>query len=205
MTKAVMFDLGGVLVDLDASICIENFKTRAGFETITDYLDVCHQKGMISDLEEGVISVDEFYEQCLAHCRPGATREDIRESFCSLLRGMQPYKGELLRALYAKGYRLYALSNNNPITMEVIAAQIAEGGAPMDKYFSGVFISSEMKLLKPGPEIFRAAIAATGFEPGEIFYVDDSRRNVDGALAVGLDAAWYDPSTSLGDVLAHLL
>lgn len=205
MTKAVMFDLGGVLIDLDASVCIENFKKLAGFEDITDYLDVCHQRGMISDLEEGLISVDEFYSQCLAHCRPGATREDVRESFCSLLRGMQPYKGELLRALYDRGYKLYALSNNNPITMEVIALQIAEGGAPMDKYFSGVFISADLKLLKPEPEIYRAAIAATGFEPSEIFYVDDSLRNVEGALAVGLDAVWYDPSTSLRDTLAHLL
>lgn len=205
MTKAVMFDLGGVLVDLDPALCIENFRKLAGFEDITDYLDVCHQRGMISDLEEGLISVEEFYRQCLEHCRPGATAADVRESFCSLLRGMQPYKGELLRSLYGRGYKLYALSNNNPITMEVIADQIAEGGAPMDKYFSGVFVSSEMKLLKPGPEIFRAAIAATGFDASEILYIDDSRRNVEGALAVGLDAVWHDPSTSLRDTLAHLL
>lgn len=194
MTKAIVFDMGGVLVDLDIHRCIKEFKERAGFESIEEILDSCHQKGVICELEAGKITVDEFYARALEQCRPGATADDVRESFCSLLQGVPQYKADLLNSLKAD-YDLYILSNNNPITIDYTASQFAEVGAPYEETFKDMFISSSLKMLKPSREIYLEVIRRIGVEPGEILFIDDSQRNVDAASALGIRAVYYNPKT----------
>ena len=57
MIKAIVFDMGGVLVDLDMQACIRAFKERAGFSDIEDILDCCHQKGIIASRTSGATCV----------------------------------------------------------------------------------------------------------------------------------------------------
>jgi hypothetical protein len=61
MVKAVVFDMGGVLLRLDINKCIRALKEKAGFEDIEDYLNVYHQKGFVGELEAGNITADELY------------------------------------------------------------------------------------------------------------------------------------------------
>ena len=58
--KAIIFDMGGVLVDLDMDGCRNAFKALLGYYRIDELLDPCHQKGIIGDLEEGMITPEEF-------------------------------------------------------------------------------------------------------------------------------------------------
>ena len=57
MIKAIIFDLGGVLVDLDYDACVKKFKELLGFDRITEILDKSHQKGIFGDMEEGKIFI----------------------------------------------------------------------------------------------------------------------------------------------------
>ena len=81
MIKAIVFDLGGVLFDLDTDACIRAFREGLGFEKIVEILDKCHQKGIIGQLECGDLSADEFRAEVLpdhdAHGR--AHREERAE------------------------------------------------------------------------------------------------------------------------------
>ena len=49
--KAIIFDLGGVLVDLDIEDCKSSFKSLLGYYGIDDIIDPCHQRGIYGDLE----------------------------------------------------------------------------------------------------------------------------------------------------------
>ena len=49
MVKAIVFDIGGVLIDLDPGRCIRAFREILGYERITEILDPCHQKGIYGD------------------------------------------------------------------------------------------------------------------------------------------------------------
>ncbi|MEI3341046.1 MAG: hypothetical protein V8R52_01645 [Coprobacter fastidiosus] len=60
--KTIIFDLGGVLMDLDKQKCIEAFEDL-GFSDITEYLGEYEQKGMFMDLEDGTISATEFRDE----------------------------------------------------------------------------------------------------------------------------------------------
>lgn len=204
MTKAVVFDMGGVIVKLDPQLCIANFKEKAGFDLIEDYLDRYHQKGFISDFEEGVIDEDGFYEECLRRSRPGTTRETIHECLCSLLCGIYEETVELIKELSGK-YDLYILSNNNPITCAKFRGMLARMGVDNEKVFKKEFYSYKMRLLKPGHEIYDEVIKETGVKPEEMLFIDDYKPNVEGARAVGIPTIWLEQGTDIREEVMKTL
>jgi haloacid dehalogenase superfamily, subfamily IA, variant 3 with third motif having DD or ED len=199
MVKAVVFDVGGVLVDLDMDRCIRAFREELGFSRITEVLDPCHQKGVFEDMEAGRISADDFRAAVLRESRPGAVPADVDRCLCALLGGVKP---ESARAVLdvAQRYPIYLLSNNNPISMPACLAQIREAGVD-PALFKDMFVSAQMKMLKPSAEFYREVIRRIDAAPEEIVFIDDSPRNVDGALAVGIDARLFVPGTSLAAIL----
>lgn len=192
MTKAIVFDMGGVLIDLHLDRCKKNFKEIAGFAEIDRILDACHQRGAICDLEDGTITEQQFYDEIIAHSNPGTTPATVRECLCSLVGDVPADKAALLMELKDK-YPLYILSNNNPITMVRSAERFAEAGAPLS-IFKEIFISSYMKLSKPSTEIYREAIRRIGLPPEEILFIDDSPKNVTAACSLGIDAVLFNPA-----------
>ena len=202
--KALIFDMGGVLVDLDIEGCKAAFKSILGYERIDELIDPCHQKGIIGELEEGSISADEFRNLILAESAPGSVEADVDEAFGKILAGIEPYKAELLRRLSEK-YDLYMLSNNNGITIVKARKMFEELGAPIDKVFIKCFLSYEMKALKPSAQFYRSVMDQIGLPADQMLFIDDSQRNVDGALAVGLPSVYYQPGSDLSALMAESL
>ncbi len=188
MIKAVIFDMGGVILDLDMPRCIRNFKEIAGFPDIETYLDIYHQRGFISDLEEGLIDENGFYEECLRHCTKSVTAEDIKFCFNSLIAGANLDIIQQIISL-SKDYPLFILSNNNPICLKREMEILYEEGVA--GCFREFFFSFRMKMLKPEKDIFDEVVRRTGFLPEEILFVDDSAANVEGARAAGLNAILF--------------
>lgn len=202
--KAIVFDLGGVLVDLDIEDCKAAFKEYLGYYEIDSIIDACHQKGIYGDLEEGKLTGEEFREIVLRSSRPGSDPADVDRAMWHILVGMAPYKAELLKKLSEK-YELYLLSNNNPICMPRSRQIFKEAGVPLDKIFRKSFLSYEMKALKPSASFYKAVIAEIGLPSEEMIFVDDSMKNVEGAVAAGLPSVFYQPGTDLSALLAEVL
>ena len=200
--KAVVFDMGGVLIDLDFDRCVNAYRA-IGFEKITDMLDRYYQKGIYGEMEEGKASEDDFYAFVLANSNPGTTREDVDGCFRACFHGPSPEVAKAVLDVKAKGYPVYMLSNNNPIMMRVCVPAFEAAGLPLE-VFDELFISCRMKLMKPGAEIYERAIAAIGCRPEEILFIDDSRYNIEAALRAGIRAVQYIPGTPLADCLAGL-
>ena len=79
MKKALVFDMGGVLVDLDIEGCKAAFKRLLGYHKIDEIIDPCHQKGIIGDLEGGILSSEEFRSIVLSESAPGLIRRMLTE------------------------------------------------------------------------------------------------------------------------------
>src|SRR5574344_247897 len=196
MTKAIIFDLGGVLVDLDFSSCVKHFKEDIGYDKITEILDPSHQKGIYSDLEEGLLPPDAFRNLILSESRPGSTPEQVDRCMWSLLVGMDSYKVQYLNDL-SKKYGLYILSNNNPVSMQRCHEVFTLSGLDSKHVFKKEFISYQMKLLKPGQTIYREVVRQIGFPADQLLFIDDSLSNVQAAESVGIPSLHYKQSTDL--------
>ena len=202
--KALIFDMGGVLVDLDIEDCKRAFKDLLGFDRIDELIDPCHQKGIYGDLEEGTLSAEEFRRIVLSESRPGSRPGLVDEAMWHILVGISPYKAELLNRL-AQKYDLYLLSNNNPICMPHSTKLFGEAGAPLDKVFRKCFLSYEVKALKPSEKFYKSVIEEIGLPAEQMLFIDDSQKNVDGSIAAGLPAVYYQPGTDLSALLADVL
>ena len=204
MIRAIVFDLGGVLIDLSFSSCVRSFQEVLGYGRITELLDLSHQKGIYGDMEAGLITADAFRAAVLRDSRPGCVPSDVDRAMAGLLIGMDPAKVTLLEEL-AEKYAIYGLSNNNEISTARMHEIFEENGLDWRRVFRKEFLSYQMKMMKPSREIFDAAAAEIGLPPEEILFVDDSQKNVDGARAAGWQAVLYVQGTDLGACLAKYL
>lgn len=203
-TKAIIFDMGGVLIDLDIKACRQAFIDDLGFVGIDEILDPCHQKGILGDMESGKASAEEFREYILAGSAPGHEPEDVDRALWKILLDIAPEKVALLKRLSQK-YDIYMLSNNNPVCLPKSAEIFEQADFDMYENFRKCYISCQMKMMKPDPEFYRAVIEDIGLPAEEILFVDDSQRNIDAAIAVGLPSVCYKPGSDLGKLLAKTL
>ena len=204
MKKAIIFDMGGVLVDLDIEGCKDSFRKNLEYHDIDRIIDPCHQKGIWGDLEEGLLEADEFRRIILADSCPGAGPQDVDEAMARILVGISPYKADLLKRM-ASGYDLYMLSNNNSICLPYSSAMFTNAGIPLSDIFRKCFFSFEMKALKPSREFYKRVVEEIGGPAENMLFIDDSRANVDGAVAAGLPAVCYEPGTDLSALLSDVL
>ena len=196
MIRAIFFDMGGVLLPLHLDRCVEAYRSIAGFKDIGEYLDPCHQRGFFLDNEIGKYDRDGFIAECLKHCPPGTTADDIVRAHNQFFGTPAPDDVALVKELGQK-YDIFLLSNNNALSMSLHIPNFEQAGLPLDKCFKELFLSHEMHLLKPDLEIYRQAIARSGHAADECLFIDDSQKNVDAGNAARMHAVLLAPGASL--------
>lgn len=202
--KNVVFDLGGVLVDLDIDRCIAAFR-GLGMDAVAELINPYYPAEMIGRLEHGELT---FHEACDEMRRlagtPQITDAQIAWAYGEFLVGIPVEKLRQIDALRSRGIRTYVLSNNNPASMEFIRRMFTADGKTMDDYFDAVYLSYELHELKPSEAIFRKMIAASGMTPAETLFIDDGQKNVDAARALGFAVYMPGPGEDFGHILENL-
>lgn len=186
--KNIIFDLGGVIIDLDRRDAIDALD-RLGLKDASSLLGEYAQQGPFLMLETGQISESELFDIFLPHCTQGTTCTDIRDAFEEFLREIPPERLDMLDALRKKGFRLYVLSNTNPLMYNHwIDNAFRNRGKSINDYFDGIVVSYQERICKPDPKIFKNLISRYGLDASETLMLDDSEANCKGAESVGLTA-----------------
>ncbi len=196
MIKNLLFDLGGVIMNLDRDRCVRAFEAL-GMRDADEFLGVYGQKGAFLALERGDIDADEFRREIRPLFDREVTDEEIDSAFNQFLTGIPQERLRALRQL-RKRYGVYLLSNTNPIMMNgFIAEQFRqEEGMEMKDYFDGVVASYVAKCYKPDREIFDYACEKCGIKPEETLFFDDSQANVDGEPWGSMPSLWLPARSS---------
>lgn len=200
--KNLLFDLGGVIMDLDRDRCVRAFNAL-GMKDADDFLGVYGQKGDFLALERGEIDAAEFRRRIRPLFNHAVTDKEIDTAFDKFLLGIPVHRLKALRELREAGYGVYLLSNTNPIMMEgFIANEFRKEGLEMSDYFDGAVCSYKAKCYKPEAAIFDYTCRTCGIRPEETLFFDDSAANVDAARALGFYAETVPPGTEFMDILA---
>lgn len=200
--RNLLFDLGGVIMDIRKERCIAAFEELGLNDAASYFGDFC-QKGPFKDIERGDITVDEFHQIIRQAISGDVSDEQIDHAFCRFLIGIPPSRLLALEHLATK-YRVGLLSNTNSIMWHSkIADDFASLGHDAAYYFpAGIVTSFEANALKPEPKIFRYVVDQLGFKPEETLFFDDSQVNLDAASALGFHTALVAPGTEFIDLIS---
>jgi len=184
--KNIIFDLGGVLITLDRDEAVNRFK-EAGLENAEELLSAYHQKGIFLELEEGKLSKEEFYEAVRKEAGKFISNETIDHGWLGFLKEVPAYKMVMLEELRRKGYRLYLLSNTNPVIMDwAHSPAFSPQGKSIDEYFDKLYLSYQIGYTKPHTEIFQFMFKDSGMIPSESLFIDDGIANIEMGKQLGM-------------------
>jgi 2-haloacid dehalogenase len=194
----VVFDLGGVLVDWDPRYLYRKL-FDGDTEAMEEFLATVCTQSWNEEQDAG---------------RPFADA-------CALLKSTHPHKAELIDAwilrydemlagpiagtvevfaeLNARGVPLYALSNWSAETFPAALKRFE-----FLKWFRGVMLSGDVKLLKPDPRIFKLFLKTFAIDPEVSVYIDDRAVNVETARALGMHGIVFTDAAALRKELVGL-
>jgi len=190
MTKAVIFDLGRVIVPFDFKRGYTRLEALCGIPA-TEIPARLAQSGLVPRFESGEIEPRDFVRQLSRHLNLDTSYESFCEIWSSIFLPETLIPEEMLEAI-AKNYPLILLSNTNAIHFEMVRENY-----PLLRHFHSFVLSYKVGAMKPSPLIYKKAIEAAGCHPAECFFTDDIEAYVDGARQQGIDAVRFQSAAQI--------
>jgi len=181
--KNIIFDFGGVLVDLKKQNCLDAF-TELGFPQAAELLGNYGHKGPFGQVENGDITLPELCEDIRKTYNLSISDDEIEKAWAAYLLHTPEKKMRMVHEL-AKKYRVFMLSNTNPIHIKKLQ-EFEEAGFPLKECFEKLYLSYEIGHSKPGKEIFEYVIKDAGIKPEETLFLDDGPANCKTAAELGM-------------------
>lgn len=186
MVKNLIFDFGGVIINLDPLRMVMAF-ADLGVTNIEKVNKSIADAGLYLDLEMGLITPAEFRDGMRKHTGLELTDSQIDNAWNVMILDIPPSRLALLKELKAN-YNIYLLSNTNEIHYHYFNKYLSEtfGIQKLEQIFTECYYSHQLKLRKPEPEIFLKVLSLAGLKADECLFIDDSSNNVKTARALGI-------------------
>jgi putative hydrolase of the HAD superfamily len=194
MIKAVVFDLGNVLLNFDHRIIFQRLGRHVSSPDVLRWMGQ-KIKRLVINFETGAIDSDTFYTELHEIVRfDGLSQDDFERQWAEIF-----WKNEelidLLKAL-SKKVTLHMISNTNALHIQYAREAFPEVFEP----FSSMTLSYEIGKAKPDPEIFQRALNSASVHAEECLYFDDIRKYVASAHRLGIHAYQYVSVEGVRDV-----
>ncbi|NDV64787.1 HAD family phosphatase [Bacteroides sp. 224] len=177
MIKNLVFDFGGVIVDINRENAVKRFEA-IGVSNAEELLDKYHQKGIFLEVENGRITAEEFCKKLGKMCGKEISYEEARQAWLSFFVNDPQYRLDYIAELRKK-YKVYILSNTNPFVMSwARSPEFTSQGKPLDDYADKLYLSYQVRQVKPDKEIFEYMIKDANLNPDETLFIDDGAANV---------------------------
>ena len=197
--RNIVFDLGGVLVDLDFKAAINGLQ-QAGFTNVKEQLLAFDRNGIFQKFELGEITTDEFRTAIRENSIVTLTDEEVDNLWNLMLLEIPREKLELILELRGK-YMVYLLSNTNSIHWDYVCKNAFNyRGFRVEDYFEETFLSYKMHLAKPNKAIFEKVLNDANLVAEETLFIDDSEANCKAAQEVGIHAHHYHIGDDLKEI-----
>lgn len=176
--RAVVFDLGKVLVDFDYGIAVRKLAEQSA-ASVDEVRHVIDQSPLLFRYEGGQMNTQEFFDEVRRLIRFRGEFPEFAAAFADIFSEMPEMIG-LQAELRARGIPTFILSNTNDIAVRHIRSCF-----PFFANFTGYVLSYEQAALKPHRKIYEITEQQAGVGGGEILFLDDRAENVEGASQLG--------------------
>jgi putative hydrolase of the HAD superfamily len=197
--KNIIFDLGGVILNLD-NLRTEQAFTALGVTNFREYFGHGFADSFFKDYEVGRINDRQFIDSIRQLTGLEVPDQVIIDSWNALLLDFPPERIQLLKHL-RKNYRLFLFSNTNALHLAALQQiwSAAFDGGSLDDYFEKTYYSHLLGMRKPDRESFEHILQENGLKGAETLFVDDAKVNVEGAERAGLRGLFLSPGVSMMD------
>jgi glucose-1-phosphatase len=195
--KNIIFDFGGVILNLDFNQSFEAFKAL-GIENFDEMYSMAVQSELFNQLETGSIEPDIFVENLKSQLPEGTTKLQIVDAWNAMLLDIPEQRIEMLLQLKSK-YRTFLLSNTNAIHYDKYVDELHKlhGHDSFASLFEKDYFSHTLGIKKPGREIYDYVIEKHGLAPDETLFIDDTEKNLKGAKESGLRTYLLPPNQEI--------
>lgn len=182
--KNIIFDFGGVIIDIDAN-SIVNQMNKMGFE-YHDKIKSPAFKKILDRFEKGIITASTFRKQVCNYLEIKITDHLFDEIWNSMLFDIPERRINLVKQL-KQNYHVYLLSNTNAIHYDMFVRdlQLRFGYREFDNLFDKSFFSFVLHIMKPDPDIFIYICDHYHIIPEESLFIDDTEANLVAARKLG--------------------
>ena len=186
----IIFDLGGVLIDIDYQATTSAFRDLG----VTDFelhYNQLQQESLFDAFEKGEISGQHFINKLMNNVPKGITPNQIVSAWNAMLGNFPLKKIELLKRVREK-HTIFLLSNTNAIHMPIVYKNWNKVSTiPFSEAFDQVFLSFEIGRRKPDIETFQWVLHKNNLNPEKTLFIDDSPQHIAGAEKAGLKTHFY--------------
>lgn len=202
--KNIIFDLGGVIINLDIPRTISEFNKLSSkpFESIYTQL----QQTPIFDLfDKGQISEKDFFLELRKYLNENVTDSQMIDAWNAMLLDFPIHRLQLLSILKMK-YRIFLLSNTNETHIVQLESDLnnEHGYENLEPFFEKVYYSCRVGMRKPDFEIFDFVLTQNKLKANETIFIDDSPQHIDGALKLGIQSYLLPKDKDVNELITQL-
>jgi putative hydrolase of the HAD superfamily len=200
----IIFDLGGVLLNINPQKTIEAFDAL-GMEQLIGDKGLTYDHEIFYLMEQGKVTPDEFRQGVRKLLPVEVSDQQIDTAWTAMLLDFPAIRVELLQKL-RKDFNLYLFSNTNAIHVEKYFDIFRkQHGFEVTTLFKKTFHSNEIGYRKPSPESFGEIIRLAGIQPKQSLFIDDSAANIEGAIKSGMKGLWLQPGQTVEEIFQRYL
>lgn len=198
--KNILFDLGGVILNIDDSLTIKAFN-KLGCKDFTHIYSQPSPQQLFNHFEKGMISAKEFRAKLKSFLANVATDKEIDSAWNAMLLDLPVERLHFLNNLKQR-FRLFLLSNTNEIHIDAYSAYLKNSfGIPnLSHLFEKEYYSYKIGMRKPDAEIFEFVLNENNLRAKETFFIDDSTQHITGARGVGIQTLLLEKGKTILDL-----
>ncbi|OQY02321.1 MAG: hypothetical protein B6I20_07015 [Bacteroidetes bacterium 4572_117] len=183
--KNIIFDLGGVIMNLDVDKTILAFKDLGMTDVVND-TNLYYKNPIFNDFETGKISETGFLDELGKLLGPNATHKKIKQAWNAMILDIPKDRINFTLNLKDK-YRVFLLSNTNSIHQTKFESEFKQQNDFLfAKLFEKIYYSHKLGMRKPGEEIFNFVIKDSKLKAKKTLFIDDSDQNIATAKKLGI-------------------
>ncbi|WP_162055402.1 HAD family hydrolase [Pontibacter pamirensis] len=202
--KNIIFDLGGVIINLNYNKSIEELQKLCKENCSIAYSQK-EQNQLFDMFETGASTPEVFRNQLRASYGITAPDGEIDAAWNAMLLDIPQERIDLLLEL-GKKYRIFLLSNTNAIHMKRFNEIVAHSFTipSLDSLFEQSYYSHLIGKRKPDAAIFEQILAMNCLEKKETLFIDDSIQHIESANKVGLNTLHLQPPFTINEVFKNV-